>query len=192
MPPPGSLAIELTHTRSNERDRLTDYTALVDWAELRGVVSAEHARRLRGLASAHPRRAAAVHAEAVGLRDAVYRLLRAVGDDASGTPDDLAELNAVLRRASAHRTLTDVGHAHAWQWEDAPESLDAPLWPVAHDAAELLTSEWTERIGVCAADTCQWLFLDESRNRSRRWCDMSDCGTRAKVRRFRARAKSGD
>jgi len=193
MTPPGSLAVELTHTRSTERDRLTDYDALLEWAEREGVVSPEQAARLREEATTHPRRAGDVHAEAVRLRDAVYRILRAAGDGQAADAEDLAELNAMLRRAAEHRVLVQEGVDHAWGWTaGGSDELDAPLWPVAQSAAELLTSEWTDRVGVCAADTCQWLFIDESRNRSRRWCDMSDCGTREKVRRFRARAKSDD
>src|SRR5690606_34555848 len=75
-----------------------------------------------------------------------------------------------------------------------PESnaLDQVLWPVAVSAAELLTSADRERVKECAADTCNWLFLDMSRNRSRRWCDMKECGNRAKARRFYKRQRAAD
>jgi predicted RNA-binding Zn ribbon-like protein len=58
------------------------------------------------------------------------------------------------------------------------------LGPVAWSAAELLTSENLERIKRCVDDTCGWLFLDNTKNRSRRWCDMGDCGSRAKAKRY--------
>jgi predicted RNA-binding Zn ribbon-like protein len=193
MTPPGSLAIELTHTRNTERDRLADYGAVVDWAERNDVVSPDRAARLREAAAAHPRRAAAAHAKAVKLREAVYRILRAAGEGEAADPADLTELNTMLRRASTHRALVQSREGHTWSWVDEDtDALEALLWPVAFAAADLLTSEWTGRVGVCRADTCQWLFIDESRNHSRRWCDMSDCGTREKVRRFRARAKRKD
>jgi len=66
------------------------------------------------------------------------------------------------------------------------------LWPVAHDAAELLASDQLPRLRECAADDCCWLFLDESKNRSRVWCDMRVCGNRAKARRHYARTRGGE
>ena len=71
-----------------------------------------------------------------------------------------------------------------WSWAEE-EALDCMLWPVVRSAAELLNSDLLSRVRVCPADDCAWLFLDQSRNRSRRWCDMSTCGNRSKARRFR-------
>ena len=73
---------------------------------------------------------------------------------------------------------------------DDEGALDRPLWPVLRSAAALLTSDDIARIRECAAERCAWLFIDHSRNRSRRWCDMRDCGNRAKARRHYARAKA--
>jgi predicted RNA-binding Zn ribbon-like protein len=63
------------------------------------------------------------------------------------------------------------------------------LWPIARDAAELLASERLEYVRACASKTCEWLFLDESKNHRRRWCDMTKCGNRAKVKRFYTQKK---
>ena len=65
------------------------------------------------------------------------------------------------------------------------------LWRLAVDASDLLTSTDLDRVRECSGDTCSWLFLDRSRNRSRRWCDMADCGNRAKARRHYSRLKAG-
>jgi predicted RNA-binding Zn ribbon-like protein len=67
---------------------------------------------------------------------------------------------------------------------------EAIFRPVAQSAADLLTSEELNRVGQCADDHCGWLFMDMSRNRSRRWCDMGDCGNRAKARRHYQRKRS--
>jgi predicted RNA-binding Zn ribbon-like protein len=75
--------------------------------------------------------------------------------------------------------------------EEDSAPVDQILWRVAQSAGELLTSEWVDRLGLCRGDRCMWLFVDKSRNRSRRWCDMGDCGNLAKVRAFRERAKAG-
>ena len=53
-----------------------------------------------------------------------------------------------------------------------------------------LTSEELDQVRECAGNTCGWLFVDMSRNHSRHWCDMRDCGNRAKVRRYYQRRKT--
>ena len=69
--------------------------------------------------------------------------------------------------------------------------LSAPLWPVAHAAANLLVSDQVSRVRMCASDSCDWLFLDLSRNQMRRWCDMKTCGNRVKARRYYERSREG-
>ena len=64
------------------------------------------------------------------------------------------------------------------------------LWPVARSAADLLTSDDLGRVRECAGERCNWLFIDRSKNHSRRWCDMQDCGNVAKVRRYRSRKQA--
>ena len=71
-----------------------------------------------------------------------------------------------------------------WEWKDGRD-IARMLWPVAHAATVLLTSEGLDRLKLCAG--CHWLFLDASRNRSRRWCTMNDCGTHEKMRRYVAK-----
>jgi predicted RNA-binding Zn ribbon-like protein len=63
------------------------------------------------------------------------------------------------------------------------------LAPIVKSAADLLLSDMLDRVKQCEGDPCGWLFLDTSRNRSRRWCSMEDCGNRAKARRFYQRKK---
>jgi len=70
------------------------------------------------------------------------------------------------------------------------ERLTSMLWPVAVSAAGLLTSPQLVRLRDCANTACGWLFIDHSKNASRRWCDMGECGNRAKARRFRERQRS--
>jgi predicted RNA-binding Zn ribbon-like protein len=76
-----------------------------------------------------------------------------------------------------------VAGGYALSWPDSAE-LDRMLWPLATSALSLLLSEEVGRIKECAADDCHWLFLDSSRNQSRRWCDMKACGNRAKARHY--------
>ena len=85
--------------------------------------------------------------------------------------------------------LVDYGELLLWSL-DGGDRLADPLWPVLWDAAALLTSANLQRLGRCDDEHCGWVFLDHSRNRSRRWCAMEDCGNRAKARRHYARLKT--
>ena len=69
-----------------------------------------------------------------------------------------------------------------WEWK-SQNPVDSILWPIAQSAADLLTSPDLAAVRMCEAPDCAWLFLDQSRNRSRRWCDMKVCGNRQKARR---------
>jgi predicted RNA-binding Zn ribbon-like protein len=94
-------------------------------------------------------------------------------------------VNAEIGNALANAQIASVGSGFTWDWTDG-NTLDAPLWAVARDAGNLLTSESLQRLRECDGDVCGWLFLDLTKNGSRRWCDMRGCGNRAKVRRYRA------
>jgi predicted RNA-binding Zn ribbon-like protein len=90
----------------------------------------------------------------------------------------------------ANSKLAPQGQRLTWIDGGRAGLLDDALWAVARSAADLLISETTlAHLRECAAETCGWLFLDRSKNGSRRWCDMKVCGNRAKVRRFRRRAR---
>ena len=123
------------------------------------------------------------------LREALFRVFSTVAAREPVDAADLELLNDVLQRAAAGARLTGSGPGFAWSWSD-DGGLERPLWLVARSAAELLTSDELERLRKCAGRFCGWLFLDASKNRSRRWCSMESCGSRAKMRRLYARRRA--
>lgn len=190
----GDPSLDLVNTAAwSERgllnDRLTDYARLIEWAVAAGLVPAAEGERLRRLAAARPDEADAAWRTARLLRARLQHLFVAV---ATGAPmdDALRRFNVVMREAHARLQLASAGPAGwaegrvaRWSWRDADDRLDAVLWPVVRAAAELLVSEEAARIRLCGGDGCGWLYVDRSRNRLRRWCEMETCGTRAKSRR---------
>jgi predicted RNA-binding Zn ribbon-like protein len=111
-----------------------------------------------------------------------------------------SEARILARRATPRTTKAIASRAMALRQaiyllfrprRDVP-ALDRMLWPLAHSAAELLASSERARVRLCEGEDCGWLFLDTSRNGARHWCDMKDCGNRAKVRRFRERQRVAD
>lgn len=171
------------------RDDLPTYGDLVEWGRQAGVLDQAEAERLVALAAARPAQAEATLAQAVELREALYRLFSARAADQPPPAVDLAALNVALPGALAHQRL--VYHADHWEWGwEAALTLDRVLWPVVRSAGDLLTASELDRVRECAGETCGWLFLDLSKNRSRRWCSMDDCGNRAKAKRHYQRRKT--
>jgi predicted RNA-binding Zn ribbon-like protein len=176
--------------RDRPDDELTSYEALLGWAERKGVVDQAEGERLRRTAAARPGEAARVLRSAVALRELLYRIFSAVGQDLAPAESDVQLLNGLLPDANRRVGVARSGDGFEWAWLEDPEhSLDRVLWSIVRSAAELLTWNELQRVKLCNAHDCGWLFVDESRNRSRRWCDMSDCGNRAKARRFRERQR---
>jgi predicted RNA-binding Zn ribbon-like protein len=132
-----------------------------------------------------------VLSRAIALREALYRIFTTmVGGEAPPT-SDLLLLNGELAAALAHRCLISSEAGFDLAWSSDGDELSEPLWPVALSAAELLTSGSVARVKSCASHDCAWVFMDESRNRSRQWCEMETCGNRAKARRHYARGRAG-
>jgi predicted RNA-binding Zn ribbon-like protein len=197
----GDLCLDFANTGSGRsvgpfQEKLRDYGDLVTWAERVERVDAAGAAQLRKAARRSPDEAARVLERARELREALYRLFkRGVGgpggdSSAAPSPGDLARVADEAAGAAAARRLVWEGDGYVFEWPES-DRLEQLLWPVALSAVELLTSGERDRVKECAADNCNWLFLDMSRNRSRRWCDMKVCGNRAKARRFSARQKGG-
>src|SRR5207302_8625031 len=124
---------------------------------------------------------------AVQLREAPYRIFKSAAEGRRPRSADLDTVSKELRVARARERLAHTGGAFAWTWQDGKTTLDRMLWPVTLSAADLLTSGDLSRVRQCSGHECGWMFLDTSRNRSRHWCDMKDCGNREKVSRFRQR-----
>ena len=170
-------------------ERLGSYGDLVEWAERAEVLSESGARRLRRAARADPDAAAAALREARALREAIHEVVTARAERRDPGAAAAETLNRFLGRALGRLRLGVEGDACSWTFVDQGDELDRMLWPVAWSAASLLTSAEASLVRTCANAQCGWLFVDRSRNRSRRWCDMKGCGNMAKARRHYARKR---
>jgi predicted RNA-binding Zn ribbon-like protein len=169
------------------RDKLTAYDDLLEWSRLAGMVNQTESRSLAKGARSHKKDSDATLARSILLREALYRIFNAAAEGRRLRPADVDTLSRELRIARTHQRLTHAEGAFRWAWDHADLALDRLIWPLALSAADLLTSADLSRLRQCERTDCGWLFLDTSRNRSRHWCDMKDCGNRAKVSRFRQR-----
>jgi predicted RNA-binding Zn ribbon-like protein len=172
-------------------DKLREYSDLVEWSRHAGVVTATEAGRLIQASKRNTGEARDVFDRAIALREALYRICKAAMTGRRTQRVDLKTLNDELLEARTHERLTHAADGFRWESVGGEAALDRMLWSLAHSAAELLTAGDLSRLRQCGGEECGWLFEDASRNRSRQWCHMQDCGNLAKVRRFRTRLASG-
>jgi predicted RNA-binding Zn ribbon-like protein len=156
-----------------QRDDLPDYEALVAWARERGLPTAGRA--------ADP---AATHARALRLREAIHDAFAAAAEGRAMPPAALQVIQDVYVEALGNARLAAGPGRLDWAWS-GPTAEEQPLWALARSAVDLATGGPLDRVKVCPGDDgqCGWLFLDTSKNGTRRWCSMRTCGSRSKSRR---------
>jgi predicted RNA-binding Zn ribbon-like protein len=192
----GDLCLDFCNTvggkrETTPRENLHSYLHFLSWCQQASIVNESQSQALKRKALAAPDEAASVLSRALALREAIYRIFFSLIRDAKPLQADLDLLNLELIQAMGRLRITEKldGHGYAWSW-DNPVDLEALLGPVAHSAATLLTSHaLLAQLHQCCGGNCGWLFLDCSKNHSRRWCDMRDCGNLAKVRRHRQKQR---
>ena len=190
----GRLCLDFVNTvgwRLTEQPKewLPSYGDLVTWSLQAGVLARARANELRRLARGKQEEAASTLARARELREALYVLLDGWRQGRSAPAGELRLLNEELDGAPGRLHLRWQQGGFVWEEENSAVRLERMIWPIAWSASELLTTGEPHRLKLCAGEGCGWFYLDESRNRSRRWCSMSDCGNREKARRHYARSK---
>src|SRR5258708_30118 len=190
----GRICVDFVNTVDNRGtahavEYFTSYTGGVAWGHHTGLVAEERARRLLAEAERHPKQAHAVLTHVVTLREALYRMFLAAAEGAPAAAADVDAINEALSNAMARARVIPADDSYVWAREEDDTALHAPLWPRVPSAAELLTSAELHRVHLCSSEDCGWLFLDTSKNRSRRWCALEGCGNRAKARRHYQRTR---
>jgi len=173
------------------KEHLLRFADVVGWGTAAGLLSQAEAKALGREAQAHPADAAKALERARTFREALYRLLLALVEGRPTPAEDAAIIEDAVQRAMASRRLKSTGRGYGWA---APEVTLADTFVprLALATAELVTTEALKRVRVCEAkrsEDCSWLFLDTTRNHSRRWCDMATCGNQHKARRHYARVR---
>jgi predicted RNA-binding Zn ribbon-like protein len=167
-------------------ERLVSYDALVEWAREQHLLSAAAAERLGAEARRHPQQASVILARAKAFREALNDLAESIEHRRQPPAPVLTTIGDVLAAAYANGRL--VPHDGTLQWVTSSEdALERILWEVGRAAGRLVLSPRLSKVRACAASDCGWWFVDDTKNHSRRWCDMKLCGNREKLRRFRSR-----
>jgi len=198
----GALCLDFINTLDDRfskkpKELLKHYVDLARFAEDAGILDTAQVDRLTERSYGSAEAAQRALGAAIELREAMSAVFYAVAQGKPVPQARLTTLNQFVQGAAQHSRLVPVKAAvnaqtnggFEWRFDVVPNNFEAPLWPIARSAADLLASRQLGYVRACASETCLWLFLDESKNHRRRWCDMTKCGNRAKFQRFYDRKK---
>ena len=186
----GTAILDLANTQSGppggspDIESLRDYGDLLRWGVRVGVLGEDEATHLARAATRHPKAAREAFQRTLELRRDAYDVFAALAAERRPPEAEVARLRVAATEALAHATITEADGTFSIRWDETDDP-DRAWWPVAHAGLETLLHGPLDRIKGCGG--CRYLFLDETKNRSRRWCSMDDCGTREKMRTYVAR-----
>jgi predicted RNA-binding Zn ribbon-like protein len=183
------FANTLTYRGSNPAESLHGAADLLKWCEDAGAVPSALAPQVRSWFDRHPKRAFDIFGEAIALREVIYRIFHSIASGATPDEGDLDLLNRALQDAPPRVSLESIGGAFGWKVEEAKPSSSWILAAVLWSAGDLLVGPQLSKLRECSNEKCLWLFLDDSKNGTRRWCSMQSCGNRAKAHRHYLRQK---
>ena len=192
----GALCLDFANTIHNSRakekqEELRAISDLLRWAKEAGLLLAAEHDRLVSHYERNPNEAAAALAASIAIRDLLLSIFAGIAMGRSVSSQHLSELNSALAQAPGQLSVHKNSNRIEMEWKSAAgHGLPQVVFAVLTSAAELLAGDRLGRIRQCASADCTWLFVDESRNRSRRWCDMSACGNRMKAHRHYQRSKA--
>jgi predicted RNA-binding Zn ribbon-like protein len=188
----GCLCVDFVNTTGArgsrmQRERLETYADIVTWSQRAKLLSSAQARTLGAIAVAQPAAARKTLSRVRKIRERIYRLLRAVTDGRRPLEDDVAHLDALSRLERRRYQLSYRAARYHLRPRERELELDGMLWPIVASVVDLLTSSRLSKLARCGE--CDWLFVDDSKNRSRRWC-KKECGDRVRARRHYAKRQA--
>jgi predicted RNA-binding Zn ribbon-like protein len=181
----GASCLDFANTinsrRSPEHDYLRSYADLVSWGRKTALFTPAQADRLLSLAEQHAGLAQEALHKALVIREMLYQLFSKIARQLALNPQEMQDFVDLYADAIAHSRFIPGEHHFTIDWKQ-DEAFDSLLWPVLYSAGQILLSSELRQVKECP--NCGWLFMDRSKNQSRRWCSMDTCGARDKMRRY--------
>lgn len=181
--------INTVHDRTVETpfDYLSSYLDLLDWSVKVEIMNSSEKEELVLLAQENEADRQQALQQVIEAREVFYKYFLSIAQDEVPGDSVQNQFNALLSNGLQQlklRVIEGLAVRHVWQ---SPSDLRYPLYPVIKSAYDLMTSDLLDRVKECGA--CGWLFLDKSKNRSRKWCSMESCGSNVKAKRYYHRHK---
>ncbi len=162
---------------------LKSYDDLLRFTQESGMLKPAQARQFRGLSGRST--GERVLKRCIELREAIAEIFYARLDGRRPSAASVRTLERSIKSARLQQQLRWKEERLEWRWRENDAEL--PLWALSLSASDLMLSDAVHRVRACDNPECRWLFLDTSKNHTRRWCDMKVCGNRMKARRFKTR-----
>ncbi len=177
------------HSDVKPVEYLNSYHDLIIWSRQIGLITNSEYENLCKSAARFDKKAGNILKQAIELREMLYRIFSSI---VKGTPvknKALVLFNKNFSKAVSNSQIIQERDGFHLDFLKQDEDLEWVLYPIIQSAYELLMSDELKKVKMCADSKCGWIFFDESKNQSRLWCDMKDCGNRAKANRFRKKKK---
>jgi len=185
--------VDWRYSIARKKEKLHDFSALISWSKQMGILEDKTAKILFKKALKQPNKAEQVYEKTIEIRELLYHIFFSMATTGQVSNHDLSIFNKYLADSMGKSCcLTPSDNGFVWSFCSGTDSMDLFLDPIIKSAADLLVSSELKRVKQCADDACGWLFMDKSRNNSRRWCSMKDCGNRAKAHRHYLRKRQGE
>ncbi len=169
------------------QDKLKNFNDLAAWGKDSGVITEAERKYLINKYERYDLEK--IFKKTLELRESLFKIIYNLINKKEPGEDSIKILNREYSAANANRKLVYADNKIERRFSKEPLKPDYLIWLIAESAVRLLSSDLLSRVKICSGDDCGWLFLDTSKNKSRQWCDMRDCGNLAKVRRFREKQK---
>jgi predicted RNA-binding Zn ribbon-like protein len=189
----GNLSLNFANTVDGRyekplKDHLHSYLDLLTWAHYADAINSSQKRRLLQISRENQEEADQVFKDSIQLREAIYDyIVRLISDDEI-LPANMLLINQWLSKAYSNLELSQVEDNYVLDWKEENFGLESVLWPIIRSFAELIISDARNRIKQC--HNCGWVFVDNSKNKSRRWCSMEICGNQVKAQRYANRNRA--
>jgi predicted RNA-binding Zn ribbon-like protein len=192
----GELAFDFTNTASGRgspkhREHLHCADDVIAWAKHARVLRAAGAKCVDASIAISPHIGTKLHRRALELREVIFAIGQSIAGGRRPSQHCVGQLVRIYGASIECGQLVRRGAGFDWSWNPAHAPIEAILGPIALSALRVLTESDCSRIKQCRGDSCGWLFVDTTKNKSRRWCEMKICGNRAKQKRHQHRRRIG-
>jgi predicted RNA-binding Zn ribbon-like protein len=182
----GNLSLNFVntiHDRYEEplEDYLHNYLDLITWANFADAINSSQKKRLLQRSRENQEEANQVYKDSIQLREAIYQCVVSLINRDEVPAVNMQVINQWVSKAFSNLELAQLDNSFVLDWKAENSGLESVLWPIIRSFADLVTSDDRGRIKQCS--NCGWVFVDNSKNKSRRWCSMETCGNRVKAQR---------
>jgi predicted RNA-binding Zn ribbon-like protein len=189
----GNLSLDFVNTVHDRhedplRNLLQNYLDLVTWVYFANAISDSQKEKLLQKGQENQTKANQIYNDSLQLREALYDLIVNMINRENVSPVNMQTINQWLSKSFSNLELTQIDSHFLLDWNEENFGLESVLWPIVRAFSDLVISEDHKRIKQCG--NCGYLFVDNSKNKSRRWCSMEICGNRVKARRHARKTRS--